>query len=396
MLTGGYKQGVDRRSAISLGGDHRYAWKEQTYPVPTPSRKGFQWKASAFRSIQRIKGRQVAGHPVTIMVPAVFSFMPAESVALGWLNEIDALGTIRQRIIASSRVTGWDVFTFHTLHNLDHYFDSTIAAVRETWLREGRLSSDCVHETQKKFGRAYEYHRIQARLVENLVLQSSLMEWLSVHASDAPLRYHVIGTGLASALVWSGALSFSAAISAMLKIGARWDASITALAEEELGKKKATATADNLGWLRFHKVRQIIEGRQRLRLAVSPEDLPAVDAPSHPFWYSATAADEPVLLETSRDAQNALEAMNLSSWSPAMPRPLQDDRVRGWLISGLHPMASACRWSFSNYLLATPESSLLFLDHIATLGKHYLTVEKPAPSKPFPAIQDKRHRALIG
>ena len=343
-----------------------------------------------------MKGKDVAGHPVTVMVPALYSILPAEGVALGWLNQIDALGAIRQRILAASKLTGWDVFTFHTLHNLDHYFDSTIAAVRETWLHEGRLSSDCVNETRRKFARAYEYHRIQARLVENLVLQSSLMEWLSIHAAGAPLRYHVVGTGLMSALVWSGSVSFSAAIPAMAKIGSRWDASLTVLAEEELGKGKTSATVDNLGWLRFHKVREIIEGRQRLSLAVSPEDLPTIDAPTRPFWYSATAADEPVLLETSRDVQGALKQMNLSSWAPTMPRRLADDRVRGWLVSGLHPMASACRWSFSNYLLATPDASLLFLDHVATLGKLMQTVEPPAASKSFTAIQNKSHRAVIG
>ena len=42
--------------------------------------------------------------------------------------------------------------------------------------------------------------------------------------------------------------------------------------------------------------------------------------------------------------------------------------VKGWLVSPQHPMASVCRWSVYNYLLATPDSSLMFLDHIAALG----------------------------
>jgi len=61
---------------------------------------------------------------------------------MGWLNEIDALVTIRQRMILCCKNQRWDVFTFHTLHNLDHYFDSTITTVRETWVKEGNLF-DC-------------------------------------------------------------------------------------------------------------------------------------------------------------------------------------------------------------------------------------------------------------
>ena len=394
MLIGRHKQRDLGNPAASPAGDRGYGWKDQAYPVPNPSRKGFQLKASAFRSIQLIKGRQSEEHPVTIVVPALYSFMPAEGVALGWLNEIDALGTTRQRIMTATRLTGWDVFTFHTLHNLDHYFDSTISAVRETWLSEGSLDSDCIRTTQRKFGRAYEYHRIEARLVENLVLQSSLLNWVSDHSTGASTRFHVVGTSLISALVWSGALSFSAAISSILKIGALWDASLTGLAEAELATS-AMATESDLGWLRFHKVRQIMEGRQHLSLAVSKEDLPSVAAPSRSFWYSATATDEPVLVDTLRDAESALETMNLSSWAPTMPRPLADDRVRGWLISGLHPMAAACRWSVSNYLLATPRAAALFMEHIAVPGNRFGKKETPDPSGSFAAIQDKRHRALI-
>src|SRR5712691_5268617 len=162
MLVSGYKQDP--------------AWKIRTYPVPTPSRSGFRWKASALRNIHRWTTVGRSPHPATIMVPALYNFMPAESLAMGWLNEIDTLVTIRQRMICAAKITGWDVFTFHTLHNLDHYFDTTIAAVRDTWLKEGNLSPAAVLETKRQFSKPYDYFQIPARLVENLVFQSSLME----------------------------------------------------------------------------------------------------------------------------------------------------------------------------------------------------------------------------
>ena len=135
MLVGGYKQDP--------------AWKTRTYPVPTPSRSGFRWKASALR--QSATGSlhgTASSHPATIMVPALYNFMPAETLAMGWLNEIDALVTIRQRMIAASKITGWDVFTFHTLHNADHFFDTTIGAVRDTWMKEGNLSTTAASRNQ--------------------------------------------------------------------------------------------------------------------------------------------------------------------------------------------------------------------------------------------------------
>ena len=63
--------------------------------------------------------------------------------------------------------------------------------------------------------------------------------------------------------------------------------------------------------------------------------------------------------------------MNLNSWAYASAKAgkTADEPIRGWLISALHPMARLCRWSVSNYLLATPGSVTLFLDHIATLGR---------------------------
>lgn len=298
--------------------------------------------------------------PVTIVVPALYNFLPAESVAMGWLNEIDALGTIRHRMICASKITAWDVFTFHTLHNLDHYFDSTITAVRDTWVKEGNLSVSAVLEAKRSFGRAYDYHRVQPRLVENLVFQSSLLDWLAHRASEVPLRFHVIGTGLLSALVSSGALSFEAAVKAAMKVGARWDETIRGLCEGH--------SEDEIGWLRFEQIRKLIEGRSPLSLAVPREDLPSVSATARSFWYSPTAKQEPVLISTAQDAASALETLNLASWSCTMPKAT-DEPIRGWLVSPLHPMARACRWSVSNYLLATPAAALLFLDHIATLAK---------------------------
>src|SRR5262245_43822480 len=135
MKVGNSKDGNNGHRQQSSDVNQQYAWKERIYPVPTPSRKGFRWKASALRSLQRLNKTHVTGRPATIVVPALYNFMPAEGVALGWLNEIDALHTIRHRMIAAARITGWDVFTFHTQHNLDSYFNSTIAAMRDTWLR---------------------------------------------------------------------------------------------------------------------------------------------------------------------------------------------------------------------------------------------------------------------
>ena len=325
-----------------------------------PSRRGFQWKASALRSLQPWMSRSATVHPVTVMVPALYNFLPAEVVAMGWLNEIDALGTIRQRMNCASKVTGWDVFTFHTLHNLDPYFDSTIATVRETWVKEGNLSREAVQEAKRRFARTYDYHRVQARLVENLVFQSSLIDWFTRHASDVPLRFHVIGTALLSALVSSGAVSFEAAVKSALKFGGRWDETLCSLADAQ--------TEEEIGWSRFELVRGLLEGSSSLSLAVAREDLPPVTMPAMSFWYSSTPKEPPVLISTARDAAVALETLNMASWSCAVPKA-GDERIRGFLISPLHPMSRACRWSVSNYLLATPAASTLFLDNIATLGR---------------------------
>jgi hypothetical protein len=306
------------------------------------------------------------------MVPALYNFMPAENVALGWLNEIDALVTIRHRMICASKITGWDVFTFHTLHNADHYFDTTIGAVRDTWMKEGNLSTAAHRETKRRFGKPYDYHRIHARLIENLVFQSSLLEFVGHRASQVPLRFHVIGTALMSALVSSGSISFAEAVNSALKFGGRWD--------ETLRNSGNARTDDEAGWSRFGQVRQLMEGRWSLSLAVAREDLPKPGAPSRPFWYSATAKDEPVLISTAPEASAALETLNLSSWAyTSKPVHVENERVCGWLVSPLHPMASMCKWSVSNYLLATPSSVMLFLDHIATIPKAPVLRLPPEP-----------------
>ena len=329
------------------------AWKRRTYPVPTPSRKGFRWKASALRRLHRFGNGSGSARPATIMVPPLYNFMPAESVAMGWLNEIDALGAIRQRMICAANITGWDIFTFHTLHNRDHYFDTTIAAVRDTWLKEGNLSPAAVLETKKQFSKPYDYFRIPARLVENLVFQSALLEWVGQRAAGVPLRFHIIGTALLSALVSSRSIPFSAAVTSALEFGSRWDQTMAGIAE-------SNRTAET-GWSRFEELRRLIEGRAVTALAVPR---------SKPFWYSPTVKDDPVLIATARDASAALETLNLSSWAYATPAPLgHDESVRGWLVSPLQPFARLCRWSVSNYLLANPASVNLFMDCIATLGR---------------------------
>jgi hypothetical protein len=296
------------------------------------------------------------------MVPALFNFMPAEGLALGWLNEISALVAIRQRMICAAKITGWDVFTFHTLHNLDHFFDTTIVAVRDTWLKEGNLSPAAILESKRRFGKPYDYFQIPARLVENLVFQSSLMEWISHRASDVPLRFHVVGTALLSALVSSGSVSFGSAVKSALKFGGRWEATLNGTEHSNSGEES--------GWLRFERMKRLMEGRVVTSLAVPREDKPEISAPSKPFWFSPTLDAEPTLITTSQEAALAFETLNLSSWAYSSPAVLHpNESVRGWLISPLHPIARLCRWSVSNYLLATPASIGLFLDHIAPLGR---------------------------
>ncbi len=374
MLVGDYKDGKDRASSATVNAKPRLIWKTKAYPVPSPSRSAFRWKASALRNLPRWAGGAASVNPVTIMVPALYNLMPAESLAMGWLNEIDALVTIRQRMIVAAKLTGWDVFTFHTLHNLDRYFDSTIAAVRDTWVNEGNLSPDAILETRKRFARPCDYYRVQPRLVENLVFQSALLDWVSHRAAKMPLRFHVVGTALLSALVSAGSVSFADAVTSVLKFGGRWDEALSGLS----GAK----TENDIGWSRFEHIRKLLEGRSLLSLGVAREDLPEVRTPLRPFRYSTNTEEPPVLVKTAEDAAAALNTLNLSSWGYAVPKP-GDEAVRGWLMSPLHPMARLCRWTVSNYLLATPSAAALFLDHIATLGC------QPAIERPAEAVQNR-------
>lgn len=348
-----------------LVGGHKpeQAWKTRTYPVPTPTRRGLRWKASMLRALNLWGRSPASAHPATIMVPALYNLMPAENIASGWLNDIDALVSTRHRMTSAARITGWDVFTFHTLHNADRFFDTTIRAVRETWLKEGNLSSAAVQEARRQFGKPQDYHRIHARLVENLVFQSALLDWVSGHASDAPLRFHVVGTALLSALVSTGSITFGAAVESALKFGSRWDKAV---------RDNTAAKSDvEIGWSEFRQVRSLMEGNSTLSLSVSRQDLPAPEAPLRPFWYSATVNSEPMLITTAQEAVNALETLNLNSWSHVPPAKNGNSQapIRGWLVSPLHRLARHCRWSVSNYLLATPASVKLFLDHIATLAR---------------------------
>ena len=367
----------------------RQAWTTRTYPVPMPTRRGLRWKVCWLRALDRWQGTAAFARPATIMVPALHSLMPAENVALGWLNEIDALATIRHRMATATAITGWDVFTFHTLHNADRFFDTTIAAVRDTWLHEGSLSTAAIREAKRRFGKPYDYHRIHARLIENLVFQSSLLDWVGKQDPNVPLRVHVIGTALLSALVSAGSISFSSAVQSATKFGSRWDATLREMANASMDEEA--------GWSEFEQVRKLIEGSSSVSMGVLREELPVPEAPARPFWYSPTLNSEPMLITTAQEAATALQTLNLDSWSSMATKTANtEEPIRGWLVTPLHPIARLCRWSVSNYLLATSASVKLFIDHIATLGpRPHAAVGRPA-SEPLTAVENEGHRPLIG
>ena len=357
-----------------LVGEHKpeQAWKPRAYPVPRATRRGFRLKASMLRTLQGWNGIAVSSYPATIMVPALYNFMPAECVAEGWLNEIDTLVSIRQRMACATKITGWDVFTFHTLHNADRFFDTTIAAVRETWLKEGKLSTAAIQQTRRRFGNPYDYHRISARLVENLVFQTSLLDWVEREGAEISLHLQVTGTALLSALVSRNSISFNSAVESATKFATRWDEAIRAQGSGQ--------TEDEISRAEFHQVRRLLEGRDSISMPVSRADLPVPEAPSRPFWYAPTLNGEPVLITTAQEAANALETMNLASWSSVPPKTSNvEHHVRGWLVSPLHPMAKLSRRSLSNYLLATPPCVRLFLDHIATICREPLVQSQAEP-----------------
>ena len=90
-----------------------------------------------------------------------------------------------------------------------------------------------------------------------------------------------------------------------------------------------STTTDNDGWLRFERMKRLMEGRAVTSLAVPREDMPEVEAPSKPFWYSPAINADPMLITTSQDAKLALETLNLSSWAYSSPLSLRaDESVR--------------------------------------------------------------------
>ena len=330
------------------------AWKKQSYPVPTPGHRAFRWKASALRTVQHWSAGPRRRQPALIVVPALFNLLPAETFAMGWLNEIDALRSIRQRLMSAARKTGWDVYTFHTQHNLDSFYDTNIGAVRDTLSHEGSLSKSVVAETKRRFGSMFAYHRIEPRLIENLVFQSSLMECVATRAEETPIQFHAIGTAIFSALIRARAVTFDAAVDSLLRVGSRWDEAVAAMSGDDRE--------------RFEIVQRVLDGREAISLTVTGADLPKVEAPSQPFWFSAAVDEEPVLVETAREAALALESLNLASRS-MRGAVLPDHPVRGFLNSPLHPFARNCRWSVSNYLLSTPSGVAMFMHHIARIPR---------------------------
>ena len=84
--------------------------------------------------------------------------------------------------------------------------------------------------------------------------------------SDLPLRLHVIGTALLSALVSSGSISFDRAVDSALKFGTRWDESLRSQVNAE--------TEDEIGWARFEQVSRT-DGRPFFTVARCREARPA-------------------------------------------------------------------------------------------------------------------------
>jgi hypothetical protein len=125
-----------------------------------------------------------------------------------------------------------------------------------------------------------------------------------------------------------------------------------------------------------------MEGQSSLSFGVVRDDLPKPQTPARPFWFSPTSKDRPKQIATAGEAAAALETMNLSSWGYSA-RPAGNEIVRGWLISPLHPMSRLCKWSLTDHLLATPKSTMLFLDHIAPIAG------SPALSPPAKPAQNR-------
>src|SRR5262245_40006538 len=89
-------------SSLANAEKRQCVWKTRSYPVPTASRRGFRWKASALRRLQPWIYGADSVKPVTVVVPALYSVLPAETVAMGWFNEIDALAAMHHRMSCSA------------------------------------------------------------------------------------------------------------------------------------------------------------------------------------------------------------------------------------------------------------------------------------------------------
>src|SRR5262249_41002730 len=155
---------------------------------------------------------------------------------------------------------------------------TTIAAVRDTWVKEGTLSPVAIREARRLFGRPCDYHHVQARLVENLVFQSSLLDWIRNQDPNISLRFHVIGTALLSALVSASSIPFRVAVETAMKFGARW--------HETLRETSDSKGGEDANWAVFRSIRRLMEGSSSAAMSVLPEDLPIPEAPVRPFWYS--------------------------------------------------------------------------------------------------------------
>jgi len=282
--------------------------------------------------------------------------------------QAETIRALRHRIVEASRQIGWDVFTFHTLQNPDPFFDSTIDALRETWIKEGSLRRETVSKTRKQFSNDWDYSRIECRLVESLVLQTAELDWIDTIAPEGRFSPHFVGTALLSGMVWSGAASFSAAVETAMRLGREWDSNLQDFAEEELVLRRNSVTEESLGWTRFQTLRRLIEKGRSFPVTRPQCDRVHLNPVCRPFLFSALPKDRPQRVETPDQLRNALESLDIASWS-GRRLPEVPGGVRGWLMSTLHPWARACRWSLSNFLLATPASVSLFLHHIAPIWR---------------------------
>src|ERR1044072_3141445 len=59
------------KSTLPMDQNQQYAWKEQTYLVPSSSRKKMQWKASALQGMQRLLNPE-SKESGTVTVPALY------------------------------------------------------------------------------------------------------------------------------------------------------------------------------------------------------------------------------------------------------------------------------------------------------------------------------------